>query len=83
LKWYSWTIHLFGGSVPRGRGIQVWGPSGQTPEIETKAAIKDFLEFVNWDKVTRDFKVIPIPGGVIVHEFDYKDENQNFIRRTG
>jgi len=41
----------------------------------TAHAIKGFLQAYNWDYQTRAFKISPIPGQIIVHEFDYKAEN--------
>ncbi|MGI9481518.1 MAG: hypothetical protein ACR2OR_04070, partial [Hyphomicrobiales bacterium] len=38
--------------------------------------MEHFLKFVNWDKVTREYKISPIPGQVETTEFDYKGEDQ-------
>ncbi len=65
----GWTA---GRPVP----LQVWGPSGATPEMGTKHAIEHFLKANNWDYQTRAFKITPIPGQIKVHEFDYKGENK-------
>jgi ribonuclease Z len=55
--------------------LEVWGPSGQTPEMGTAYAVEHFLKANNWDYQTRAFKISPIPGDIKVHEFDYKAEN--------
>lgn len=64
-----------GWTAGRPNALQVWGPSGATPEMGTKYAMEHFLKFVNWDKVTREYKITPIPGQIETHEFDYKGEN--------
>ena len=72
-----------GWTAGRTRPLQVWGPSGQTPEMGTKYSIDGFMKFVNWDRVTRNYKVTPIPGQVVVHEFDYRAENQIIYQKNG
>lgn len=76
---------LWAGGWTAGRPgpLQVWGPSGQTPEMGTKYAMEHFLKFVNWDKVTREYKITPIPGQIKVHEFDYKAENKVIYDENG
>ncbi|MGI9482888.1 MAG: MBL fold metallo-hydrolase, partial [Hyphomicrobiales bacterium] len=71
-------LGLWAGGWTAGRpnALRVWGPSGQTPEMGTKYAMEHFLKFVNWDKVTREYKISPIPGQVETTEFDYKGEDQ-------
>ena len=64
----GWTA---GRPVP----LEVWGPSGATPEMGTAYAIKGFMMANNWDYQTRAYKINPIPGEIKVHEFDYKAEN--------
>ena len=49
----------------------------------TKYAMEHFLKFVNWDKVTREYKITPIPGQLTVTEFDYKVPNQVVYQENG
>ena len=63
--------------------LKVWGPSGATPEMGTQYAMEHFLKFVNWDKVTREFKITPIPGQIETHEFDYKIADQIVYKEKG
>jgi len=63
--------------------LQVWGPSGLTPEMGTKYAMDNFLKHANWDFQTRASKISPIPGTIEVHEFDYKGENQVVYQENG
>ncbi len=76
---------LWAGGWTAGRptGLEVWGPSGLHPELGTKAAMAGFLDFVAWDKETRSFQINPEPGKIIVHEFDYKIENQKIYEQDG
>jgi len=76
---------LWAGGWTSGRpnALRVWGPSGQTPEMGTKYAMENFLKFVNWDKVTREYKITPIPGQIDITEFDYKGVNQVVYDENG
>jgi ribonuclease Z len=49
----------------------------------TKYAMDHFLKFVNWDKVTREYKITPIPSEVETIEFDYKIVNQIVYQENG
>ncbi len=78
-------LGLWAGGWTAGRpnALRVWGPSGTTPEMGTKYAMDSFLQFVNWDKVTREYKITPIPGKVETNEFDYKIPNQIVYEENG
>ena len=72
----GWTA---GRPVP----LEVWGPSGMTPEMGTAHAIKHFMEAFNWDYQTRSYKITPIPGSITTHEFDYKAVNNVIYDENG
>lgn len=76
---------LWAGGWTAGRpgGLEVWGPSGATPEMGTKYAMDNFVKFVNWDYQTRAFQISPVPGSIKVHEFDYKQDNQVVYKSKG
>lgn len=76
---------LWAGGWTAGRPskLRVWGPSGQTPEMGTKYAMEHFLKFVNWDKVTREYKITPEPGQIEIHEFDYMGVNKIVYEENG
>ena len=78
-------LGLWAGGWTAGRpnALRVWGPSGATPEMGTKYAMEHFLKFVNWDKVTREYKITPIPGQVETYEFDYKKVDQVVYQENG
>ena len=72
-----------GWTAGRTRPLQVWGPSGARPEMGTKHAMEHFLEFAKWDYQTRAALISPVPGGIDVHEFDYKQVNQVVYSEKG
>ena len=78
-------LGLWAGGWTSGRpnALRVWGPSGATPEMGTAYAMEHFLKFVNWDKVTREYKITPIPGQVSVTEFDYQGVDQVVYQENG
>jgi ribonuclease Z len=49
----------------------------------TKYAMESFLQHANWDFMTRAVAISPIPGGIEVHEFDYRGENQVVYQENG
>jgi ribonuclease Z len=72
-----------GWTTGRPNALRVWGPSGRTEEMGTAYSMEHFLKFVNWDRVTRNFKITPVPGNIEVQEFDYKGENQVVYQENG
>ena len=78
-------LGLWAGGWTSGRpnALRVWGPSGATKEMGTAYAMDHFLKFVNWDKVTREYKITPIPGQIDTTEFDYKVPNQVVYEENG
>ncbi|MCA0899455.1 guanitoxin biosynthesis MBL fold metallo-hydrolase GntH [Microbulbifer agarilyticus] len=78
-------LGLWAGGWTAGRpnALRIWGPSGATPEMGTAYAMDHFLKFVNWDKVTREYKISPIPGQLEVTEFDYAIPDQVVYQNNG
>jgi len=76
---------LWAGGWTAGRPVplEIWGPTGLTPDMGTAYAMDHFLKANNWDKTTREFKITPIPGQIIVHEFDYKGINKVVYKKNG
>ena len=76
---------LWAGGWTAGRPVplELWGPSGATEDMGTAYAVEHFLKANNWDRVTRDFKISPIPGQITVHEFDYKGINEIVYQENG
>ena len=76
---------LWAGGWTSGRTgpLKVWGPSGATPEMGTKAAVEGLYKHYQWDYKTRDAVLNPIPGQIEVHEFDYSADNQIVYQENG
>jgi ribonuclease Z len=63
--------------------LHVYGGSGETPELGTKAAVDSIVKALAWDIKSRT-GILPDAGGkVIAHEFDYKPENQVVYEDNG
>ena len=63
--------------------LHVYGGSGETPDLGTKAAIDSLTRALAWDIKSRT-GILPDAGGeIIVHEFDYKEEDQVVYAENG
>jgi ribonuclease Z len=63
--------------------LHVYGGSGETPELGTKAAVEAVMKALAWDIKSR-IGILPDVGGkVIAHEFDYKEEDQVVYEGNG
>ncbi len=76
---------LWAGGWTAGRtsALEIWGPTGATEDMGTKYAVEHFLKAYNWDNMTRLANLASAPGKIIVHEFDYKGENQVVYDENG
>jgi len=76
---------LWAGGWTAGRttALEIWGPSGAREDMGTKYALEHFLKAYNWDNMTRLAALNSAPGKIIVHEFDYKGENQVIYDQNG
>jgi ribonuclease Z len=76
---------LWAGGWTAGRtsALEVWGPSGATEDMGTKYALEHFLKAYNWDRKTRLANLASGPGEIIVHEFDYRGENEIVYEENG
>ena len=63
--------------------LHVYGPSGATPELGTKAAIEGLLQALAWDLKGRSGALPDAGGQVIPHEFDYKKAYQVVYDHNG
>ena len=63
--------------------LRVWGPSGDKPELGTKAAIEGFRNSMLRDVTSRMGEVPSGGGEVQVNEFDYLGENQVVYQENG
>jgi ribonuclease Z len=63
--------------------LHVYGGSGETPELGTKAAVAAEMKSLAWDIKSRT-GILPDKGGeVIAHEFDHLAENQVVYEENG
>ncbi|MCZ6463905.1 MAG: guanitoxin biosynthesis MBL fold metallo-hydrolase GntH [Proteobacteria bacterium] len=76
---------LWAGGWTSGRTtpLEIWGPSGAREDMGTKYALEHFMKAYNWDNMTRLAALPSTPGKIIVHEFDYKGENQVIYEENG
>lgn len=80
------SLHdLFIGGALMGRNVplEVWGPSGATPELGTAYALEHMQKMLTWDLAGRagliDFRGYKME----VNEFDYKLENKAVYEENG
>lgn len=63
--------------------LQIYGPSGDTPELGTKAFADAQVKAWAWDIKGRSGALPDAGGKVEVHEFDYKGVNQVIYQENG
>jgi ribonuclease Z len=63
--------------------LHVYGGSGETPELGTKAAVDSLVKALAWDIKGRTGLLPDAGGEVIAHEFDYKQEDQVVYEQNG
>jgi len=63
--------------------IHVYGPTGSTPELGTKAFVAGMQKAFAWDIATRTGALPDAGGKIEVHEFDYKQENEIVYQENG
>jgi ribonuclease Z len=76
-------LHIGGWLSGRYTPIHIYGPSGSSPELGTKAFVEGMRKGYSWDLATRS-GALPDKGAQIeVHEFDYKQENETVYQENG
>ena len=80
----DFAAYFVGGWVAGRQGpLHVYGPSGDRPETGTKYAIEHWQEALTWDVEGRAGRLPASGGKVIVHEFDFKGENEIIYQENG
>jgi ribonuclease Z len=76
---------LWTGSMKMNRTVplRVWGPTGATPEMGTRAAIEGLKQFVLWDDVSLMGKLDARAMQWEVNEFDFKGVNEVIFQENG
>jgi ribonuclease Z len=63
--------------------LHVYGATGETPELGTRAAVEAVMKAVAWDTKSRTGILPDLGGKVVIHEFDYRKENQVVYEERG
>jgi ribonuclease Z len=63
--------------------LHVYGGTGETPELGTRAAVEAVMKALAWDIKSRTGILPDVGGQVITHEFDFKQEDQVVYERNG
>ena len=80
----DFPAYFIGGWVAGRQGpLHVYGPSGARQETGTKYAIERMEEALTWDIEGRAGRLPATGGKVIVHEFDFKGENEVVYQENG
>ena len=76
-------MYAFSPTFGRWQPLRVYGPSGRTPELGTKAMIEGMKTMSRWH--TEEFQSLPVGDGydVEVTEFDYKKEDEVIYDKNG
>ena len=63
--------------------VHIYGPSGSTPELGIKAFVDGMKMGYAWDIATRSGALPDAGGKIVVHEFNYKQENEVVYQENG
>ncbi len=78
---YIWMFGTWAGGWHQ--NLEVWGPSGRTPEYGLNTLVEGMKMMTNWHRDA--FSVFPVGKGwdIIPHEFDFKDNGGLIYDRNG
>ena len=76
-------LHIGGWLSGRYTPIHIYGPTGSSPELGTRAFIEGMKKGYAWDLQTRTGALPDKGAQIVVHEFDYKQENKVVYRKNG
>lgn len=63
--------------------IHIYGPTGSSPALGTKAFVEGMEKGYAWDIATRTGALPDAGGQIVVHEFDYLQENEVVYDNNG
>lgn len=69
-------LHIGGWLSGRFEPIHIFGPTGSSPELGTKMFVESMQKGYAWDLATRSGALPDKGAQIVVHEFDYKQENE-------
>jgi len=76
-------LHIGGWLSGRYTPIHIYGPTGSTPELGTKAFVDGMSKGYAWDLATRSGALPDKGAEIVVHEFDYKQVNEVVYQENG
>jgi len=76
-------VHIGGWLSGRYTPIHLYGPSGSSPEMGTKAFADSMKSGYAWDLATRSGALPDAGAEIAVHEFDYKQMNEVVYEKNG
>jgi ribonuclease Z len=76
-------LHIGGWLSGRYTPIHIYGPSGSTSALGTKAFVEGMKMAYAWDLATRSGALPDKGAQIVVHEFDYKQENSVIYQENG
>lgn len=76
-------VHIAGWLSGRYSPIHFYGPTGSTPELGSKAFIDGMRKGYAWDLATRTGALPDEGAKIIVHEFDFRQENKVVYEKDG
>jgi len=76
-------LHIGGWLSGRYTPIHIYGPSGDTPELGTKAFVDAMSKGYAWDLATRSGALPDLGAKIEVYEFDYKQLNEIIYQENG
>lgn len=76
-------LHVAGWLSGRYEPIHIFGPSGSRPELGTKAFVEGMQKGYAWDLETRSGALPDKGAQIVVHQFDYKQENEIVYQENG
>ncbi|MCZ6566516.1 MAG: hypothetical protein O6852_10405, partial [Gammaproteobacteria bacterium] len=63
--------------------LHIYGPSGASPEMGTKAFVEGMKKGYAWDIAGRSGALPDAGGQIVVHQFDYKAVNEVVYQKNG
>jgi ribonuclease Z len=76
-------LHIGGWLSGRYDPIHIYGPSGSSPALGTKAFVEGMKKGYAWDLATRSGALPDKGAQIVVHEFDYKQVNKVVYEKNG
>ncbi len=76
-------LHIGGWLSGRYTPIHIYGPTGSSPELGIKAFVEGMQKGYAWDLASRSGALPDQGAQIVVHEFDFKQENEIVYQDNG